>query len=60
MVCPEDPCIIGDTPESCPAPCSGIFERLLSLQDIPHRCPPDTSTLVDSISVLLCQVVRVA
>ena len=60
MVCPEDPCIIDDTPLSCPALCSGIFERLLSLQDIPHRCPPDTSTSSHNISVLLYQVVRVA
>ena len=59
-MCPEDLYIINDTPQSCPVPCSDIFEQLLSLQDIPHRCPPDTSTLVDSISVLLYQVVRVA
>jgi len=41
VACPVYLSIIDDTPRSCPALCSGIFERLLFLQDIPHRGQPD-------------------
>ena len=40
-VCPEYLSIIDDTPRSCPALCSGIFERLLFLQGIPRHGQPD-------------------
>ena len=40
VVCPEDPCIIDDTPQSCPALCSDIFERFLSHQETLRHYQP--------------------
>ena len=44
VACPEYLSIIDDTPRSCPALCSGIFERLPFLQGIPRRGQPDALT----------------